>query len=65
MIGCAYAPNVYQGKFYSKLLAEISLISSTYSILAGDFNCTMDPEVDQRSPARSLHSKMREATKGL
>lgn len=50
MIGCAYAPNVYQGKFYSKLLAEIS---------------EMDPEVDQRSPARSLHSKMREATKGL
>lgn len=61
-IGCVYAPNVYQGEFYSKLLADISAMSSAVSVIAGDFNCVMDPEVDRSPPAGTTPSKMREAT---
>ncbi len=63
MVGCEYAPNVYHAEFYSKLLTEISEMSSAFSILAGDFNCTMDPDVDQNPPAKTTLSKMREATR--
>lgn len=65
LIGCVYAPNMYQEHFSSKLLADTSAVSQTFSILGGDFNCTMDPEVDQTLPARSVLSKMRETTKKL
>lgn len=59
MIGCVYAPNVYQEEFYSKLIADTSGVSVAFSILGGDFNCVMNSEVDQ-SPMTKATSKMRE-----
>lgn len=55
MIGCIYAPNVYQSEFYSTLLADVPL---SYTILAGDFNCITDPEVDRNPPTKAAPSKM-------
>lgn len=43
LIGCIYAPNVYQGNFYSKRIKAISANLTTFSVLAGDFNCTVHP----------------------
>ncbi len=63
MIGCVYAPNVYQ-EFYSTLVADASEMFAAFSILGGDFNCVMNPEVDQ-SPLTKVTSKMREATREL
>lgn len=53
MLGCIYAPNVYVKEFYSKLLAESGSNLTSFSVLAGDFNCTMDPETDQNPPAKN------------
>ena len=64
MIGCVYAPNVYQEEFYSKLSADASAMSATFSILAGVFNCVMNPEVDQR-PLTKVSSKMGVAIREL
>lgn len=64
MIGCVYAPNVYQDEIYSKLLSDVSEMAATYNILGGDFNCVMNPEVDQ-SPLTKTRSKMRNATREL
>lgn len=58
LIGCIYAPNVYLKDFYSKLLAVSSSFMIAFSILAGDFNCTMDAKMDQSPPARSSMRRM-------
>lgn len=60
MIGCVCAPNVYQGEFYSKLLADVYAMPAIFSVLAGDFNCSMNPEVDQSPPTKITPSKMSE-----
>uniref|UniRef100_A0A672FX15 Endonuclease/exonuclease/phosphatase domain-containing protein n=1 Tax=Salarias fasciatus TaxID=181472 RepID=A0A672FX15_SALFA len=61
-IGCVYAPNVYQKEFYSDLLGKITNLSLPFSILGGDFNCTLNPEVNQFPSAKTTQSKMRETT---
>ena len=61
MIGCIYAPNTYDRDFYSTLLADVSSLSSSYTILAGDWNCVADPEADHKPPSRAKLSKMSRA----
>ncbi len=59
--GCIYAPNVYQGRFFSKLLSDVSSLSSSYTKLAGDFNCIVDPEADRYPLSMAAPSKMARA----
>lgn len=49
-IGCVYTSNTYSSELYSKFLAKASTMKTTFNILSGDFNCTMDPEADQNPP---------------
>ena len=50
LLGCVYAPNVFEAPFFSKLLATISSFSINYRIIGGDFNSTINPNVDQSTP---------------
>lgn len=36
-----------------------------FCVLAGDFNCTLDPKMDQNPPPKNSVSRMREAIKGM
>lgn len=63
-IGCVYAPNVYAKGFFSTLLSDICSLSSSYTILAGDFNCVADPEADGSSSPRTVPFKMTRAMNG-
>ena len=56
-IGCVYAPNLYIGEFYSKLIADISPMLVPYTILSGDFNCVLSPEADHSPPLMERPSK--------
>lgn len=53
LIGCIYGPTSYEAAFFLKLLSDVSLVSTPYVILGGDFNCVSDPSVDQ-SPLKSI-----------
>lgn len=65
LIGSAYAPSTFDSSFYSKLLADISLVCPPYVILGGDFNCVLAPEVDHSPPKTLPPTKMAQATKRL
>lgn len=40
----------YEPKFFPKLLADISSFSCSLILLGGDFNCVLDPSIDQSPP---------------
>lgn len=63
LIGCIYAPNVYLENFYSELIKETSVNLTIFTVLAGDFNCSIGPEMDQNPPPNNSVSKKREAIK--
>uniref|UniRef100_A0AAY4BML7 Reverse transcriptase domain-containing protein n=3 Tax=Denticeps clupeoides TaxID=299321 RepID=A0AAY4BML7_9TELE len=50
VIGCIYAPTVYEPQFFSKLLADISSFSCSRILLGGDFNCVLEPSIDLSPP---------------
>lgn len=50
LIGCIYGPNSYDSAFFSKLLSEVTSLSTPYVVLGGDFNCVPDPGLDQSPP---------------
>lgn len=50
LIGCIYAPTAYEPQFFPKLLADISSLSCDLILLGGDFNCVLDPSIDQSPP---------------
>uniref|UniRef100_A0A3Q3G7C3 exodeoxyribonuclease III n=1 Tax=Labrus bergylta TaxID=56723 RepID=A0A3Q3G7C3_9LABR len=56
VIGCVYAPTVYEPSFLSSLLADISSLSCSLVVLGGDFNCVLDPSLDQ-SPSKDRRSQ--------
>lgn len=56
LIGCIYAPTVYEPSFLSSLLADISSLSCSLVVLGGDFNCVLDPDTDQ-SPSKDKRSQ--------
>uniref|UniRef100_A0A3B5A4F9 Endonuclease/exonuclease/phosphatase domain-containing protein n=1 Tax=Stegastes partitus TaxID=144197 RepID=A0A3B5A4F9_9TELE len=47
VIGCVYAPTVFEPSFLPGLLANISSLSCSLMVLGGDFNCVLDPSIDQ------------------
>lgn len=51
LLGCIYAPNIYESTLFSKLLADISFFSTSYILIGSDFSCTPNPAVNQ-SPSR-------------
>lgn len=63
LIGCVYTPNICEEEFDSLLLAKVATVSLPFTILAGDFNCTVDPEMDQSSQSRASPPKMREVSR--
>ncbi len=54
-----YAPNMDDPKFFHNLFLTISSLSGSY-IIAGNFNCTVKPEVDRSSGIDKSHSKSRQ-----
>lgn len=63
-----YAPNEDNPAFFEDLFLLIASLPGTV-IIAGDFNCTLDPELDRSSGLDSSHSqgrkKIRQAMKDL
>lgn len=57
MVGCLDALNVYHSYFYCKVLADVSSMLTTVTILGGDFNCVLDPEADHNPPSNASPSK--------
>lgn len=53
MIGCVYAQNFYMSTFYSKLISDVSSLSTPITILGGDFNCVVNPELDHNPPLKT------------
>lgn len=54
-----YAPNIDDPKFFHNLFLTVSSLSGSY-IIAGDFNCTLNPELDRSSGIDNSHSKGRQ-----
>lgn len=53
-----YAPTDDNPKFFENLLLLISSLSGKI-VIAGDFNCTMDPEMDRSTGVDSSHIQSR------
>lgn len=54
-----YAPNTDDPKFFHNLFLTVSSLSGSY-IIAGDFNCTLNPELDRSSGIDLSHPKSRQ-----
>lgn len=54
-----YAPNKDEPSFFNNLFCTLSALSGQY-ILAGDFNCTLNPSIDKSSHLDKSHSQSRE-----
>ena len=50
LLGCVYAPNVFEASFFSKLLSAITSFSINYTIIGGDFNSALNSNIDQSTP---------------
>uniref|UniRef100_A0A3B3BIE4 Endonuclease/exonuclease/phosphatase domain-containing protein n=1 Tax=Oryzias melastigma TaxID=30732 RepID=A0A3B3BIE4_ORYME len=50
VLGCIYAPNVYEPSFLPQLISDLTSFSSQYIVLGGDFNCVLDSTVDMSPP---------------
>ncbi len=59
-----YAPNTDDLKFIHNLFLTLSSLSGSY-ITAGDFNCTLNPELDRSSGIDNSHSKSRQTIQHL
>lgn len=53
-----YAPNNDDPNFYKNLFLTLSSFNGQY-IIAGDFNCTLDPNKDKSSHSDMTHTKSR------
>lgn len=53
-----YAPNTDDPKFFDSLFLTVSSLSGSY-IMAGDFNCKINPELDRSSYIDKSHSGSR------
>lgn len=53
-----YGPNEDDPKFYNNLFLTVSNLSGQY-IIAGDFNCTLDPVRDRSSGLDNTHNRSR------
>lgn len=53
-----YAPNNDSPGFFSNLFLNPSSLNATY-IIAGDFNCTLDPNKDRSANLDLTHNKCR------
>lgn len=54
-----YAPNIDDPKFFHNLFLTISSLAGSY-IISGDFNCTLNPELDRSSGVDNSHTKSRQ-----
>ena len=54
-----YAPNIDDPKFFSDLFILLTSLTGQY-IIAGDWNCVLDPKMDRSSHRDSTHKKSRE-----
>lgn len=54
-----YAPNIDDPKFFHNLFLTVSCLSGSL-IIAGDFNCTLNPELDRSSGIDLSHPKSRQ-----
>uniref|UniRef100_A0A669DNA9 Reverse transcriptase domain-containing protein n=1 Tax=Oreochromis niloticus TaxID=8128 RepID=A0A669DNA9_ORENI len=54
-----YAPNKDEPSFFNNLFCTLSALRGQY-ILAGDFNCTLNPSIDKSSHLDKSHSQSRE-----
>lgn len=54
-----YASNKDEPSFFNNLFCMLSVLNGHY-ILAGDFNCTLDPSLDKSLRLDKSHSKNRE-----
>lgn len=51
-----YAPNIDNPSFFQKAMFLIPDLSQTNLIIAGDFNCVLDPYLDRSSTRRAEKS---------
>lgn len=55
LLGCIYAPNIDQSKFWDSLTGALAQFTSMPWILGGDYNCALDIALDRSHPP-TLHS---------
>lgn len=55
-----YGPNVDDSNFYNDLLLTLSTLKGSH-IIGGDFNCTLDPNMDRSTGTDQTHGKCRAA----
>lgn len=54
-----YAPNIDDPKFFHNLFLTISSLAGS-CVIAGNFNCTLNPELDRSSGIDNSHNKSRQ-----